>query len=381
MKTLFVSFENYQELHELTIFVNTIKKDHPEWIFILFDTTLIYQLNEGAMQPYLDTYDLVIEGKNKFKKSFKTLSIFHKLYLTFVNTLKIFKIFKIYQVDMMLTGVPLVFFRYASFLRQNVFNLAYMRALIIGHDIDHSFSNKFDRQIKKIPLLRNIPIFDSWYCDALITVSDINSKYYLDRGMSREKIKISGSILLDTMKNSIKNKQATEKLELIFLTYAAAYHNNTEAQVEQLAVIRRIIKLQDEYKFDLIVRVHPRDIIDDYLIFIKDNPSVKIDTSPIDDFLKTCSKNRVVISAFSTLNFEWDFLGGKGYFYTTKNLDKTYGNFYKVLEIEPYYDIEKLIQNICNNIPQQYKKNIYKQHKDGTINYLKNLIYSEIQNA
>lgn len=380
MKTIFISFENYQELHELTLLVKSIKKDHPDWIFILFDTTPIYLLDRKEMEAYLNSYDFIIKGENKFELSFKQLSFFKKLYITFVNTFNILKIFKTYNIDMMITGVPLVFFRYASFLNQKIFNIAYMRALIIGHSIDHSFSNRLDRKIKKIPFLKNIPIFDSWYSDLLVTVSDVNCKYYLDRGMNPKKIKISGSLLLDNIKDKIIPNESDD-LEIIFLTYAAAYHDNKEAHIEQLSVIKKIILLQKIYAFNFTIRVHPRDDINDYFSLVQNHETVRIDTTHIEEFLKSCSRNKIVISAFSTLNFEWNYMGGNGYFYTTEELYKTYGNFYTALDIEPFFNIEKLIQNICNKIPQKYNRHVYQDHKDGNINYLKKLIYIELLNA
>lgn len=380
MKTIFVSFENYQELHELTLLVKAIKEDHSDWVFILFDTTPIYQLNRKDLKTYLSIYNLVIKGKNTFKTSFKKLSTPKKLYITFLNTLHILKIFKVYQVDMMITGVPLAFFRYASFLNRNVFNMAYMRALIIGHDIDHSLSNRLDRKVKKIPFLKNVPIFDSWYCDFLVTVSNVNCQYYLDRGMDIDKIKISGSILLDDIKNKLEPLE-DDSLELIFLTYAAAYHDNEESHFEQISVIKKLIALQEIYNFNLTIRVHPRDNANDYNTLFNNNKTVKIDTSRMDDFLRTCSKNKVVISAFSTLNFEWGYLGGRGYFYTTDKLYKTYGNFYRTLDIEPYFDIKKMINHIYDDKPQQYNQNVYKEHQSGNITYLKTLIYKELLDA
>jgi len=380
MKTIFISFENYQELHELTLLVKAIKEDYPSWVFILFDTTQIYGLDSNGLEPYLGLYTVVIKGKNKFNISFKLLSAAKKIQLTFLNTLNILKIFKVYGVDMMITGVPLVFFRYASFFRKDIFNIAYMRALIIGHSIEHSFSNRLDTKIKRIPFLKSIPFFDSWYCNLLVTVSEINSKYYLDRGMNPDKIKFSGSLLLDSIENKIEKNEHFQQ-EIIFLTYAAGWHDNEQAHIEQINVIKKILSLQNLYNFNLTIRVHPRDNKDEYYPLIANNDTVKLDTSHIVDFLQSCSKNKVVVSAFSTLNFEWNYLGGEGYFFTTQNLYSTYVNFYKELEINPYFNIEEMISDVCNHMGRENGEDIYKKNKEGNINYFKELIYGELCNA
>ena len=376
---ILVSCENDQELFDLTLITNSLKNKLPIKIHF-FDMSPLY----SSCLRLENQFDYSFKAINPYKTPFKKMSKRQKINTVFKNSLILANYIEENNIKLMLTGVPLAPFRFARILKKFT-HIAYMRSIILPSNFSHSFSDAINRKIKKVPFLNTLKIFNDWYCDYLFTIGENNREFFIkQKNIEKDKVIITGSFLLDYIKTQLKESENSDKKVLYFLTGAFKWHNNQAAHKEQLYWLEQFLskffssRLEKEYKF--VLRIHPRDTIEDYQNMIE-YYKIAIDNSPTEKFLLKANPNSIVISFLSTLNFEWEYLGGKSLFVSTEKSRKIFSNFYKMLKIEPVKEVDKVLELIsAYRFPKNKEvvQKVFYSHKEGNINFAVDFIIDNI---
>jgi hypothetical protein len=386
LKKILISCENEQELLELRLVLKELKKERPLWKFIFFDTNKIFKGNEIVYDS--EFFDRVYSSVNSFNRNFKELSKLEKLKVIIKNIFLLRKIFKKEKIDLFLTGVPLVFFRFAHIsLSQKPIYISYVRSFLTQREVPHSLSDKLNRFSQNIPVLKKLSVFNNWYSDFIVTIGTLNRKYFISRGIFEEKVIISGPLLLDFYRRRIKNTQGIERKERIETVYllstAFRWHNDYLAHEEQKKVIESFFKiyhLKYRNSFKLIFRPHPRDNINEYKDIVK-KYDIMVDKGEITELIGNFSPRTVLVSTLSTLNLEWEYLGGKSIFISTPLIFERYRNFYETLNINPVFSPYDAFNKLIDAKIEQYNlNNIFYTHKEGNIQFFKNFILQILEN-
>jgi hypothetical protein len=360
MKNILISFENLQEFYDLILVCDKLKDEGCN--VYLFDTTNLYKLNDELINKNKEIFTKIFLSKNNADIEFNSLSKKTKIKLLFQNIKYISHIIKDYKIDLLLTGVTLSLFRYTKLLN-NIKYISYIRGIIANPE-DYSLS-------AKIYAKTNLKFLSPLYCDKMAIVSPINIEYFYGYGKKDNDLIKCGPLHLDEIKKEIKQNKDTPTI--IFATSAFSHHHLDTLNNEQLDFLEELLKIYNSEfkdKYGFILRIHPRDDIKIYDNLIQ-KYNIKLNNEPIEIFLKSVSKNKILLSALSTLNFEWEYLGGKSLFYSGENIYKTHQDFYENLNIQPIFNPNKVFDNL--NTKDNLSKYFY-SHQEGNIDYLINEI-------
>lgn len=378
-KSMFVLAENQEEFNELFLICKNLYKlnKNINFYFIdvsnIVDTKLSYSNKDNVFKEYI-----------KINKKFKNLKILNKLFAIY----KINKIIKSKEQEInnviLLSGVPLVFFRYLHIFYGYTF-FSYLRSLVIEEETTHSLSHKIFKIFKNFfnKQSKLFKIINPWVCSYLFTIGSIN-KEYLFKYLPNDKIILSGPLLLDELKKKciiVNNINLNKINKLIFATSAFSWHLEYELDKLQYNILDNILLFLNENKLNLnfIIRIHPRDDIKKYQSLKEKykNLNIEFNNEPFLDFIGDCIYNSVLFSLISNLNLEWSYLGGKSIYIGNDFLLKKYKYFFNKINYSPYivdkvedfYFLKDFKELNYINV-----KNIYSLHKEGNLNFLiKNL--------
>ena len=190
-------------------------------------------------------------------------------------------------------------------------------------------------------------IYERIYGDYVCVPSEITEKN-LDFNKIN-KIFITGNPSFDKALEFFmdNNKKEKTKKESITLCYLSQKHP------ENILIMKNLIKFTEEKDFNLIVKIHPNEKIEDYLKEIdnKMNKNVKILNS---NLYESILKSDIIITISSTAALEAAILGKP--IVAKKNVGIPFANLEIGLEYENIDQIEEKINEILNNIGSINKK-------------------------
>ena len=190
-------------------------------------------------------------------------------------------------------------------------------------------------------------IYERIYGDYVCVPSEITEKN-LDFNKIN-KIFITGNPSFDKALEFFmdNNKKEKTKKESITLCYLSQKHP------ENILIMKNLIKFTEEKDFNLIVKIHPNEKIEDYLKEIdnKMNKNVKILNS---NLYESILKSDIIITISSTAALEAAILGKP--IVAKKNVGIPFANLEIGLEYENIGQMEKKINEILNNIGDINKK-------------------------
>jgi hypothetical protein len=355
-KKILISVENKQEYDDL-IYLAKVANLFDYHHLILFTTHEIFSLVDYYnLSENKALYKSVYHSVNKFGQNFKTVSLLKKIILIIKNGLILGKVLRREKVDFILSGVPLIFHRVALLFSLRTLHVAYIRSLLFGALHGTSHSDSVSILLHKIPIVNKIRFFKNYYADLLLTVGNINKQILVRRNIPQENIRICGPIGIGCDNVSKMVTSADQKVNLIFVTAAYKWHRYKEGDVDQIHNLRKICDfIADKYadKFNLIIRVHPRDDSSHYAELRKKYDFIsELNEAPLSEFLNYAGMGSVLISSLSTLAFEWMYLGGKAYIFSSPYLDQSLKPLFGLLDIKPYYDFEELLNHIQRQTSQ-----------------------------
>ena len=197
----------------------------------------------------------------------------------------------------------------------------------------------------------NDQLYQKVYGDYVCVLSEIAKKNLNYKKIS--KVFITGNPSFDkTIKffreNSKKEKTKKENITICYLT---------QKHPENILIMKKLIKFIEEKNFNLIVKIHPNEKIEDYLKEIdqKENKKVEIKNS---NLYENISNSDIVITIFSTAALEAAILDKP--IVAKKNIGVPFKDLGVGLEYENINEIEEKINIILNN-----KENINEKLKEA----------------
>jgi len=364
-KKILLTVENQQEYDDLVYLLEQGKLTK-YFQFFLFTTNKIFDLPDyHNLQENNHLFYSVYYSVNSFDANFKTVSLFKKIVLILKNGLQLRKIIRNENIDILLSGVPLIFHRFAILAKHRIAHIAYVRSLLFGALSGTSISDTIFFITQKISLLRKIRFVKNYYADLILTVGEVNKQILIRKGIPATNIVVCGPIGLKHARD-IQQSAVSKKTDLIFITAAYKWHLYKEGdddQTRNLETICELIAGKYKDKFNLIIRVHPRDDQTQYSRLQKTYSFItEINQEPVSEFLKYTAGGKILISSLSTLAFEWMYLGGTAYFFSSPYLDRALKPIFNLVNITPIYDFDILLDHI--------RKGIRPRHHDQVINTL-----------
>jgi len=352
---ILILVENAQEYDEILCLLKNINLNKKN-SYILCKTNTIYNISDYYHQKNNTIkFKETISLKNPFNSNFKTQIIFKKILVLIINFFILFRVIQKYKIRYFITGVPLIFSRLLKLFNLKLIRISYIRGLLFDSSKSTSTSDQLYFVSNKFKFFNKIKFINNYYSEFILTTGKLNKKFLIERGIPHKNIYLCGPILLDEIPTKINGEDSTgiKNLEVIFITQAFSWHLDNKADSEQKTFLNNLIEQVNKLiRKDIIltIRLHPRDSIENYeKIIQKANIKIHFDTSEVNRFLSNLTKNKIIISGLSTLAFEWMYLGGKCYFYTTNYFKKNSKTIYNKLKIRPYENEKDLLDAILKN--------------------------------
>ena len=186
----------------------------------------------------------------------------------------------------------------------------------------------------------NDQLYQKVYGDYVCVLSEIAKKNLNYKKIS--KVFITGNPSFDKTieffrENSKKEKTKKENITICYLT---------QKHPENILIMKKLIEIIEKKDFNLIVKIHPNEKIEDYLKEIdqKENKKVEIKNS---NLYENISNSDIVITIFSTAALEAAILDKP--IVAKKNISVPFQDLGIGLEYENISEIEELINKILNN--------------------------------
>jgi hypothetical protein len=231
------------------------------------------------------------------------------------------------------TGVSLFKFRlYSVLLRLK--HISYLRASVL-------FDSKAERRVELIKsslLLKKFNFLYPYSADSLFVV-DSETKEYISRlTKPNQAIKVVNSIARMDFLLALKNNKYQKTDKVVFVTTAFSWHGYTELSIFQIEIVN---KLYEFFGDNLVVRMHPRDLIDHY----RDIPNDIIDDRV--HFHHNDYFGASFITTISTLPHDYRELWIDGFYIDCSHKDINLKNWYSQRSIKPY-SIDQIMNNYAH---------------------------------
>lgn len=315
---ILISTEVTEELDDL---INILEyKSNVKNVSVLVNFQV--DLNRAEHLKKIDQNSIFIE-----KKLFK-LKFLQKIYGLFF----LFKVVLLTRPNVLYSGFSMLKHRLLSKIF-NISHIAYFRGLMFDSNNVSGFSDKLRYGILGI-VIKNLYIFNAYEADKILTISEINKNFIIERGVEIEKIFLISPPWLKDI-NSCLVSASSKITKVVFVTQAFNEHGHTLQHNSQVSFLKKLDEFCRRCNQLLIVRIHPRDYYDYSKLDFRSE--VQFDSDPSIKFLSSLSSESIIISPLSTLAFEILFLDGNVLFYSTDKLDIIYSKTYQKLGIPVVY--------------------------------------------
>jgi hypothetical protein len=233
--------------------------------------------------------------------------------------------------DCIYTGFSMIKHRLSSKIFR-IKHIAYIRGLLFDSNNHSGIGDKL--RYGKLSFFFQNSIFNTYYADKIITISNINKNFMINRGINKDSIFLINPPWLVNIR---KKKRKKEYNKIVFLTQAFEFHGFSTEHKSQISFLEKhLIPFCKKQNFELIIRVHPRDC------FFYEKYNFEVNKEKSIDFLKKLDSDFLIISPLSTFAFEAIFLNIKVVFYSTNILNKIYLDTYNTLNIKPIYRLSEI---------------------------------------
>lgn len=358
MKKVFFSCQNAQELDDISLVALELKKKYGICP-ILYDISNVTggKFSVHSVARFSGRY----EGFRIFKREFKFLSPFQRMFVSFVNALWMLYLCYKNNVSVCVIGVPLLVYRFAGFFSFNhVRIVSYVRSVVVCSDNETSFSSNAYHRLRWICRGHLSRVISDYYADLVLCVGESTKKFIISRGVPESKIKVIGSIFCDTkfIQGQSVFKASDFSSTIVFISSAFSVHGYVDSQSEQTKFIQDIGEYlrstYSNYEYNFIVRMHPRESEEVYH-FLDANSGICVDSSGC-DAVNGYSEGALFLSPISTLLFELGYLGKFVALISNEFFLKKHAAWYSSLGIKPVIDWQNLISNyMSGRFARNYK--------------------------
>jgi hypothetical protein len=357
--------ENAKELHDYIMILNNISKKIDIKVNLVLLNEIYFDKKQKEIISNIDFNHEILEIDNIYNKPFKEYSSLEKIKLVWNIQNKMFDFIKDSQI--LLSGVQTVFQRvlYTQIKKNklNINTIVYHRHLLFDDKVNTSSSkivhNKFIYGLLSLLNLDGFLIEKKAidYADNYMVLGDINEKYLLHQGISKNKIYKVGSLEYDNIEH-IKNNPSKK---ICYITSACEWIGDFEGEEYQKQKIKNFLKYcEKEHLKDIIIRLHPREDFAKYENLKKLYPFIQLQYPSNTKLLEDLSEFEIIVGGFSTVLFEVMLIDKRVVFYTLEKEKYRYIELIKDFSISHITNIENLFKinsNINNNNFITYNKN------------------------
>lgn len=255
------------------------------------------------------------------------------------KVLDVFLFFKyVYMIkpDVIFSGFSLLKYRLASKIF-NIHHVAYIRGLMFDSSVYSGICDKL--RYGRFKKLFQGYVFNTYEANFIITVSEINLNFLLERGIDNNKIKLISPPWLLKSELSFNGNQINR---VIFVTQAFAEHGLDKYHLEQVSLIKNLLDYCIKEGIELLLRVHPRDYYDYSQLSSSNLLSLNYEVPEL--FIDSLTTSDLLVSFPSTFTFEAAYVKNMPIlFISTPIFDEIYLNAYNKLNIRPIYCIDDLL--------------------------------------
>lgn len=339
MNRFIVSCENGQELSDLLEIAKSLEDYDFEAIY--FDASSY--LGVDKITSELACFSEVYASFSFFGKRFKSLSPWSKLFIAFLNSLKLIFLYYKYGVKFVLVGTPLLVYRLARILTfGNLKVVSLIRGVLVHSEKDTSLSSKVFMKlgwIGRSSILR--AVISDYYSSLVFCTGKVSRDFLVGRGVPPENIRISGSIYCDSLVDDVERNLIGPKV-VVFVSSAFAAHGYADAQAAQTELIRILRNEAAGARGGFIIRKHPRE--DEEIYSCHEDLIGIVDSSGCNP-LTGYPCDSLFISTTSTLIFEMAYAGRRSRIVANDFFMQRFFRWYQGVGVDPVLDYKNLIRS------------------------------------
>ena len=268
-KTVLIACENDQELRDLAEVVSALRQTYSFQViwFKSWDLFLDHKRRSAHNYPFIGAEDAVVRPIALVARGFHQLSIQMKAALGLLNAVRLAQVLLARKVDICLTGKALVFTRLSSLLCRKTTYVAYIRSLLVNDGKRRSTSDAVMAAVAPFLPQGLMAMLRPYACHQCYTVGTVTKDALVGMGLASSTVTvvgpISGDRCVDEEDNPGRVQPADGFREIVFLTQAFSWHNDSAAHQQQSVLLESLIQevksTSVAHDLGLRIRVHPRD--------------------------------------------------------------------------------------------------------------------------
>lgn len=244
-------------------------------------------------------YMLISEEVHKFGNRY--VNKLYEFFLLFFYVIK-------YRPSAIL-GAPSFKNRITSWVTRLKF-YSYLRGLHPSSQHASSISDQIYFLFKRVG--KDSKLINNYLADHCFVSSIITKKFLIERGVSADNISIVGPIWLNS---TPRIAESSDNARVFFLTQSYKEHKLFIAAQEQTMIVGKVKDFCARENLSFTLKKHPRDTT----LY----PGINVFQGDATEFLSSLTKNDIVVSCFSTLAFEIEYLGGNVCYFVFSELEDT----------------------------------------------------------
>lgn len=371
MKKYALIVENNKELKDYIAIINNLSIKFDLFVKIIFLAEIYKDNTQYESLKEIDfNYELLVV-ENNLGVPFVKMSFLEKLKIVLLNRKKMLNF--INDCNVLLSGIQTVFerclFNDIKKYNLNINVITYHRHLLFDDGVNTNLSeNKLfviKRSLSKIFGLDWIFIDNKGvgFSDMYLVLGEINRKYLMSKGVDSDKISILGSLEYDHVP---QRTQSSEAKSICYITGAFEWIGDLEGdKYQDQKIVEYLDLLSRSYeKFNIWIRVHPRENIKKYEKLKQKYSFLHIQQSTGNSLLNDLSKFDILIGGLSTALFEGSLLGNNRIlFVINKNEFYRYKSLINDINLPFFYSIRDAMDNMVSGTEIK-DKNIIMYIKD-----------------
>lgn len=341
-KALFIC-ENIEELNDLSEVAKSLEGETT-----IIDITSIYGKSKTNPDGF-DNWVVIENSRNDFYGSWSLalkIKIIIKIYLIALRVVLVGKHNCLYS------GIPIISARLIKFTFPNMVYYSYIRSVFQPRAGQNSI---IWRALCAYKRFRSLKPFKA---DHYFVTGKASRNMLRKIGVPDEDITISGSITLSKYFPDFKKTLGAYK-GILYLSGAHKWHGDDSLECFQRKLVEELKIIAEEEEVEFRIRPHPRDCNHDYY-----KEFSELDHKSSNDSLSYFSGdgNWLVVSNFSMMGFEFEYLGLTSVFVAPKFAVDSFKEWFEATSSQPFTDVsiirDILRGKVCvnSNLGQVYQR-------------------------
>lgn len=336
-----LSCENGREYADLRDVLERMGERRPIDV-VVFDVAGLYR-DDGPLDT--GTWPRVATGR-LFRRPVTVQPLWQKIITLSVATLRLRRLLGRHRAQLLVTGVPLVFFRVARLLSPRTRYASFLTRLFGIATPQASTSSRVRwLMVEKLGLTPSrFPLLTDFFADRFFVTGAVDRRFLVGRGVEPEAVHVVGPWWADRVIRSRSGRgperSAGNTHTILYATSAFAWHGDERLTGAELSHLEALVAEVRRYnasgavpRLRFVVRVHPYDARARYDHLL--GGDVTLDDSGSAVFERYEPATTCLVSSLSGMAYEALYLGFAALFYAPRPIRDTYASFYQIVGAEP----------------------------------------------